>query len=184
MAGDVPVTRGDGESGRQALEACGRWLRQGMPVMIFPEGTRSRDGQLQAFKDGAFRLAIEHQCPILPLALVGTREALVKGSWKMNVTHAEVRVLDPIETTGLSKDDIPALRDRTRDLIAATIALVVAGATFVREAELAASARAMAQRAAVESALPLPLDDATLTSRVRVRLPEDAPERYLHPLDY
>ena len=65
---------------------------------------------------------IEQQCPILPLTLVGAREALVKGSWKMNVTHAEVRVLDPIETTGLTHDDIPALRDRTRDLIAATIA--------------------------------------------------------------
>jgi hypothetical protein len=42
----------------------------------------------------------------------------------------------------------------------------------------------MAQRAAVESALPLPIDEATLTSRMRSRLPEDAPERYLHPLDY
>ena len=73
---------------------------------------------------------------------------------------------------------------RTAGLIAATIALLVTGATFVRKAELDASARAMAQRAAVESALPLPLDDATLTSRMRARLPEDAPERYLHPLDY
>ena len=73
---------------------------------------------------------------------------------------------------------------RTVGLIAATIALLVAGATFARDAQLDASARAMAQRAAVESALPLPLDDATLTSRMRSRLPEDAPERYLHPLDY
>ena len=73
---------------------------------------------------------------------------------------------------------------RNGALIAATIALLVAGATFVREAELNATAREMAQRAAVESALPLPLEDATLTSRLRSRLPEDAPERYLHPLDY
>ncbi len=73
---------------------------------------------------------------------------------------------------------------RNVGLIAATIALLVAGATLVREAELDANARAMAQRAALESAMPLPLDDATLTSRVRVSLPEDAPERYLHPLDY
>ena len=73
---------------------------------------------------------------------------------------------------------------RNVGLIAATIALLVAGATFARDAQLDARARAMAQRAAVESALPLPLDDATLTSRMRSRLPEDAPERYLHPLDY
>jgi hypothetical protein len=73
---------------------------------------------------------------------------------------------------------------RNVGLIAATIALLVAGATFARDAQLDASARAMAQRAAVESALPLPIDEATLTSRMRSRLPEDAPERYLHPLDY
>lgn len=73
---------------------------------------------------------------------------------------------------------------RTAGLIAATIGLLVAGATYVRKAEVDATARELAQRAAVESALPLPLEDATLTTRVRVRLPEDAPERYLHPLDY
>ena len=63
---------------------------------------------------------------------------------------------------------------RNVGLIAATIALLVAGAT----------ARELAARAAVESALPLPLDDATLTSRMRPHLAEDAPERYLRPLDY
>jgi len=73
---------------------------------------------------------------------------------------------------------------RNAGLIAATIGLLVAGATYVRKAEVDATARQMAQRAAVESALPLPLEDATLTTRARLRLPEDAPERYLHPLDY
>lgn len=73
---------------------------------------------------------------------------------------------------------------RNVGLIAATIALLVAGATFVREAEREATARELAARAAVESALPLPLDDATLTSRMRPHLAEDAPERYLRPLDY
>ena len=73
---------------------------------------------------------------------------------------------------------------RNVGLIAATIALLVAGATFVREAEREATARDLAARAAVEAALPLPLDDATLTSRLRPHLAEDAPERYLRPLDY
>jgi hypothetical protein len=102
----------------------------------------------------------------------------------LGVTRGIVRINDlrPAWWSGFGefrKADI-----RNAGLIAATIGLLVAGATFVREAERDANARAMAQRAAVESALPLPLDDATLTSRVRVRLPEDAPERYLHPLDY
>jgi hypothetical protein len=73
---------------------------------------------------------------------------------------------------------------RNAGLIAATIALLVAGATFVRQAELDATHRELAAREAVESALPLPLDDATLSSRARLRLADDAPERYLNPLDY
>ena len=66
--------------------------------MIFPEGTRSRDGELKPFKDGAFRLAIEAGVPILPLAVNGAYTALVKGDWRFGVSNAEVRVLEPIET--------------------------------------------------------------------------------------
>ena len=97
-------------------------LDQRVSVMIFPEGTRTLDGSLGEFKDGAFRLAIESQVPILPLAVVGTREAMPKGDWRFGITSAEVRVLDPIETTGLTKDDIGDLRDRTRAVIGAAIA--------------------------------------------------------------
>jgi uncharacterized membrane protein len=67
-------------------------------------------------------------------------------------------------------------------LALATLALLAAGATFVRDQPVDAHARELAARAAVESAMPLPLD-ATLT-RARVHLPADAPERYLNPLDY
>lgn len=122
MSKDIKIVRGNKESIVSAMKGCRERLESNVSVMVFPEGTRSADGVLREFKDGAFRLAIEQQCPILPLAVVGTREALEKGSWKMNVTHAEVRVLEPIDTTGLDKDDIPALRDRTRALIESTIA--------------------------------------------------------------
>ncbi len=100
------------------------------------------------------------------------------------VTRGIVRISDlrPAWWSGFGEFRTADIRNA--GLIAATIALIVAGATFVREAERDSTARAMAQRAAVESALPLPLDDATLTSRVRPHLAEDAPERYLHPLDY
>jgi hypothetical protein len=102
----------------------------------------------------------------------------------LSVTRGIVRINDlrPAWWSGFGEFRTADIRNV--GLIAATIALLVAGATFVRESERTASAREMAQRAAVESALPLPLDDATLTSRARSRLPEDAPERYLHPLDY
>lgn len=102
----------------------------------------------------------------------------------LGVTRSIVRIHDlrPAWWSGFGEFRTADIRNA--GLIAATIGLLVAGATFVREAELDATARAMAQRAAVESALPLPLEDATLTSRARSSLPEDAPERYLHPLDY
>ncbi len=117
MAGDIRLVRGNKESIVLAMNGCRDRLDKKVSVMLFPEGTRSLDGTLGEFKDGAFRLAIEQGCPILPLAVSGTREALQKGDWRMNVTNAEVRVLEPIETTGLTKDDIEALRYRTRQAI-------------------------------------------------------------------
>ncbi len=102
----------------------------------------------------------------------------------LGVTRGIVRIheLRPAWWSGFGEFRTADIRNV--GLIAATIGLLVAGATYVRTAELDATSRALAQRAAVESALPLPLEDATLTSRVRLRLPDDAPERYLHPLDY
>jgi hypothetical protein len=72
---------------------------------------------------------------------------------------------------------------KTVGLIAATLALLTAGATFVRDQSVDAKARELAARAAVESAMPLPIGDATFT-RARMHLAPDAPERYLNPLDY
>jgi 1-acyl-sn-glycerol-3-phosphate acyltransferase len=60
--------------------------------------------------------------PILPLAVIGTRDALVKHDWRFGYSTAEVRVLEPIETTGMTKRDAPALRDRTRNEIAKALA--------------------------------------------------------------
>src|SRR5690606_28984028 len=103
----------------QALEACRERLRQGVSVMIFPEGTRSRTDDLLPFKEGAFRLAVESGVPILPLVVAGTRGAMKKGSLVFGRAVAEVRALEPIPTDGLTIADVPALRDRVRELIIA-----------------------------------------------------------------
>ena len=121
LAGDIRLERGDKKSGVRALVECRDRLDKRVSVMIFPEGTRSPTGELGEFKDGAFRLAIDAGVPILPLAVVGTRDALVKHDWRFGRSQAEVRVLDPIPTDGLGRDDVPALRDRTRETIAATL---------------------------------------------------------------
>ncbi len=117
MAGDIPVRRGERASRAEALEECRDRLAKRVSVMIFPEGTRSRTREMLPFKDGAFRLAIEAGVPILPLAVAGTRDALPKGSMLFGRATAEVRVLEPVPTEGLTLADVAALRDRVRDII-------------------------------------------------------------------
>jgi 1-acyl-sn-glycerol-3-phosphate acyltransferase len=117
LAGDVPVRRGEGRSAVEALQRCRVVLKQRVSVMIFPEGTRSPTADMLPFKDGAFRLAIDSGVPILPLAVSGTGTALPKHGWLFGRSKAEVRVLEPIETAGLTVKDVPHLRERVRDRI-------------------------------------------------------------------
>src|SRR6185503_16138493 len=117
LVGDVPVKRGFGPSAVEAMARCRKSLENRVSVMIFPEGTRSRTSELLPFKDGAFRLAIEAGVPILPLAVSGTGTALRKHDWRFGRSNAEVRVLDPVETTGLSLDDVAELKARVRRTI-------------------------------------------------------------------
>jgi len=114
MAGDIPVQRGDADSAKEAMAECARWLERGVPVMLFPEGTRSKDGQLLPFKDGAFRLAIETGAEVLPLAVAGTGTALPKHSWKFGRAEGRVTVGTPFSTAGLGPADVDRLRDRVR----------------------------------------------------------------------
>lgn len=117
LAGDIPVRRSSRSSRGEALELCRDRLERNVSVMIFPEGTRSKTGELLPFKDGAFRLAVEMGLPILPMAVAGTRTAMRKGSLAFGRARAEVRVLEPVETAGLTLRDVPELRERIRSLI-------------------------------------------------------------------
>ena len=117
LVGDIPVKRGFGPSAIEALARCRKRLAQRVSVLIFPEGTRSKTAELLPFKDGAFRLAIDSGVPILPLAVSGTRTALRKHDWRFGKSVAEVRVLEPVETTGLTPADVPALKARVRAMI-------------------------------------------------------------------
>lgn len=129
MAGDIRLVRGNKDSIVAAMDACKDRLAKRTSVMIFPEGTRSRDGNLGTFKDGAFRLAIETGTPVLPVVVHGAYEALVKGDWRYGVCDAEVRVLPPIEVDGLTLDDVGALRDRVRGVIATELATMTSAAS-------------------------------------------------------
>lgn len=124
LAGDVKLVRGDAKSVVAAMKDCEVWLDRKVSVMIFPEGTRTVSGELGEFKDGAFRLAVDKQLPVLPLVVHGSRTALRKHDWRFGVSNADVFVLDPIETAGMTRADVPELRDRVRELIATKLAEV------------------------------------------------------------
>jgi 1-acyl-sn-glycerol-3-phosphate acyltransferase len=116
----VPIRRGDRESIRRMMEHCRAHLARGMPVLLFPEGTRSQDGHLQSFKDGAFRLAAEANVPVIPVVITGTSDTLPKhGLVLRQRMHADVRVLDPLDPAEFPSAD--ALRDATRVAIAAAL---------------------------------------------------------------
>jgi 1-acyl-sn-glycerol-3-phosphate acyltransferase len=118
LGGDIPLRRGDRDSVASMFEECRRTLAHGLPVMVFPEGTRSPDGRLLPFKDGAFRLAIETGAPLLLVAIAGTRQCRPKGSLGFGFARAEARVLGTIETAGLTAEDLPRLRELARARIA------------------------------------------------------------------
>lgn len=117
MAGDIPVHRGDRDSATGAMAKCRQWLAKGVPVMIFPEGTRSKTDDLLPFKDGAFRLAIEAQADVLPLAVSGTRRALPKHSWRFATSRGLVTVGTPISTKGMTLADVETLKNQAREQI-------------------------------------------------------------------
>ena len=114
LAGDIPVVRGERRSAKGAMAKCRRYLERDMPVMIFPEGTRSLTEELGPFKDGAFQLAIETGADILPLAVHGTANALPVHDWRFGRARARVIVGDPISTAGMSLEDIPHLKEIVR----------------------------------------------------------------------
>lgn len=114
---DIPVHRGLTTSARDAMAACRARLEGRVSVMIFPEGTRSPRAEMLPFKDGAFRLAIDAQVPILPLALYGTRQAIARHDWRIGPSRALVEILEPEPTAGLTVADLPALKQRVRERI-------------------------------------------------------------------
>ena len=123
MSADLPVDRKDPTSRSSVLRRAQAVLKQRCSVIFFAEGTRSRDGRLRPFKDGAFRLAIDAGVPVLPVALDGTAHALPKHGWKFGpAVQVHLKVLDPIPTAGLTHGDVAALREQTRQAIAEQIA--------------------------------------------------------------
>jgi 1-acyl-sn-glycerol-3-phosphate acyltransferase len=105
IAGFVPLQRGNRDQSLPAIERAAAALRDGNSFLIFPEGTRSRTGQLLPFKKGGFVMALKAQAPVVPVGIKGARDAMRKGSPWIQPVLVEVTFGEPIPTVGLGLDD-------------------------------------------------------------------------------
>ena len=123
LSDDIPVDRKDPHSGGTMLLRALRTLEHRCSVIFFPEGTRSPDGRVGRFNDGAFHLAIKSQVPVLPLVLEGSFNCLPKRSWRFGPPQTvQLHLLAPVPTAGLNPDDLSGLRDRIRSMIIREVA--------------------------------------------------------------
>ena len=118
-AGFVPVDRGDRARGAATVGIALHRLRGGRSLVIFPEETRTREGELLAFKRGAAHLAVKAGLPLLPIGLAGTFRVLPRGSWEIRPGPVRVSVGEPIDVLGRTLRDRDAVTEETRGAISA-----------------------------------------------------------------
>lgn len=111
----VIVDRSSNESRRKSMDHLKEVLRRGISILIFPEGTQNRTAEpLQPFYDGAFRIAIEMQQPILPMVILNAGKLMPPRSMHIEPGTITIRINPEIPTKGLTNADLPALRERVR----------------------------------------------------------------------
>lgn len=113
-AGHIPIDRSSTENAVTSLQRSAEYLRDGVCVFIFPEGTRSADGALHPFKKGGFRLAIQAGVPIVPVSIIGSRAVLPRDSSIFRAGPMQMYVDRPIPTEGMTEDDLSDLSEKVR----------------------------------------------------------------------
>jgi 1-acyl-sn-glycerol-3-phosphate acyltransferase len=94
-----------------------RLTSQGLSLIVFPEGTRSRHGHVGRFKRGSFYLALDGGLPVVPISVIGSRHVMRKGRLATYPGRVRLVVHDPIDTTGLVGTDPKAFAERVREII-------------------------------------------------------------------
>ena len=121
--GFVAVQRENRDAAFASIETAAASIRSGHSFLIFPEGTRSRTDELLPFKKGGFVMALRAGAPIVPVAIMGGRAAMRKGSAIVYPVHVTVRIGEPIETAAMDVDDRDALIEQVRERIEALLRL-------------------------------------------------------------
>ncbi len=115
LAGYISINRTNPKKAMRSLRKAARQIRDGYPAVVFPEGTRSRTGELQPFKAGAFLLAIESGVPVVPVGISGSFDILVRGSMRIRPdARVAVRIGPPIKTNGYTSKDRRGLAEKAR----------------------------------------------------------------------
>lgn len=118
-SGQICIDQQNPSHSISSIRAALKGLQKGLPLVIFPEGGRTPDGEIKPFLQGAFFLAIKAQVDIVPIALVGTFELLPMNTYHIKSRPLEMRVGEPIQTAGLTMKDLPALSARVQKALEA-----------------------------------------------------------------
>ena len=116
-SGQVCIDQQNPSRSISSIRAALKGIKQGLPLVIFPEGGRTPDGEIKPFLPGAFFLAIKAQVDIVPVALVGTFELLPMNTYHIKCRPLEMRVGEPISTVGLSMRDLEALSAKVQQAL-------------------------------------------------------------------
>ena len=116
-AGYVRIDRFNRQSAIDSINEAAAKMKDGVSVMIFPEGTRSRDGNIRPFKKGGFVMAVDSGVPIVPIILRGTRPIMEKSSLRINTGDVSLQIKKPIETTGYTRETKNNLIEMVRSVI-------------------------------------------------------------------
>ena len=103
---------------RQALCEAIRTLKQGLPLVVFPEGERSPTGEMQPFRRGAFYVAVEAQADVVPVAILGTYKVFPRGSSHLRPGPLQLIIGDAIPVAGCTRSDLKTLAERTQAAVA------------------------------------------------------------------
>lgn len=117
VLGHIYIDRSDSKSAVETIKAAKSKIVNGTSVLFFPEGTRSKDGQLGPFKKGAFKMALDLGIPILPITIKGTRKILPKGSLDLMPGTATMIIHKPISLDGYHEENMNELMDKTKMII-------------------------------------------------------------------